>query len=147
MPKVTLEQTVGFYGVPLPDLKQVGTEVRTRCFLTCGRTGETGDRALSIQHEHPARQWKCHQSGCGKGGNLVSLCDLLKPGESAGGRPRGERFKAIAADLQAMVEGIVPAVAPAPPAAPQAPEPAPMNVPLVRSDNERARALTELDRK
>ena len=26
-----------------------------------------------------------------EGGNLVSLCDLLKPGPNAGGRPRGDR--------------------------------------------------------
>jgi hypothetical protein len=61
MPKVSLEQATTFYGVPLPELRQIGTETRSRCFLQCGRTTETGDRALAIQTDHPARQWTCHQ--------------------------------------------------------------------------------------
>src|SRR5258707_9085435 len=106
MPQVTLPQAAAFYGVSLPELHQVGSETRARCFLNCGRTAETGDRALAIQAEHPAKQWHCHQYGCGKSGNLVSLCDLLKPGTSGGGRPRGDRFKEIAADIAAMVAGV-----------------------------------------
>jgi hypothetical protein len=102
MPRVSLEQVAAFYGVPLPDLKRVGDEVRCRCFLNCGRGQETGDRALAIKADDPAKKWQCHQYGCGKGGNLVSLCDLLKPGENMGGRPRGERFKEIARDLLAI---------------------------------------------
>lgn len=149
LPQVSLEQAAAFYGVALPELKRIGAETRTRCFLNCGRTEETGDRALAIQTDHPARQWKCHAYSCGKGGNLVSLCDLLKPGDSAGGRPRGDRFKAIAADLQAMARGIAPAEPPSPrPATVTAPIPKPkLNVPLAQSNNERARALTDLDRK
>src|SRR5687767_14013395 len=92
LPQVTLEHATAFYGTALPELHRVGSETRTRCFLACGRTQETGDRVLAIQEGHPAKQWHCHQYGCGKGGNLVSLCDLLKPGASAGGRPRGDRF-------------------------------------------------------
>src|ERR1700720_100788 len=88
MPQVALEQAVTYYRVQMPELHQVGSETRTRCFLNCGKSQETGDRAIAIQHGHPAKQWHCHQYGCGKGGNLVSLCDLLKPGASASGRPR-----------------------------------------------------------
>src|ERR1700689_3819788 len=105
LPQLTIEQAANFYGIPLPQLRQVGTETRTRCFLACGRTKETGDRALAIQAENPVKPWHCHEYGCGKGGNLVSLCDLMKPGANMGGRPRGDRFKQIAADLQAMAQG------------------------------------------
>jgi len=56
MPQVTLEQTAAFYGVQLPELHKVGSETRTRCFLNCGRPQETGDRALAIQADHPAKQ-------------------------------------------------------------------------------------------
>src|SRR5438045_4085666 len=105
VPQVTIEQAAAYYGVPLPELKRIGEETRTRCFLNCGKALETGDRALAIQESHPARQWACHQYGCGKNGNLVGLMDLLKPGENMGGRPRGDRFKQIAADLRAIVEG------------------------------------------
>ena len=147
MPQVSLEDVARYYGAELPELHRVGSETRSRCFLLCGRSVETGDRALAIQTGHPAKQWHCHQYGCGKGGNLVSLCDLLKPGDAAGGRPRGERFKAIAADLLAITKGDKPGEAVSPPRVP-APVPEPeKNVPLAKSPNERARGLTELDRK
>lgn len=149
MPQISLEQTASFYGVLLPELKRIGSETRTACFLNCGKSKETGDRALAIQEADPAKKWKCHQYGCGRGGNLVSMCDLLKPGTNAGGKPRAERFKQIAADLKALVEGVLrSADAPAVAAAPVAP-PAELrvNVPLSESPNERARTLTELVRK
>jgi 5S rRNA maturation endonuclease (ribonuclease M5) len=147
VPQVTVEQVAAYYGVPLPDLHRVGDETRTRCFLACGRTQETGDRALAIQEQHPARQWACHQYGCGKNGNLLGLMDLLKPGQNMGGRPRGERFKQIAADLRAIVDGHSP-IAAAQPAVQPATTPAPKrNVPLAESDNERARGLVNLDSK
>ena len=108
MAQVSLERAVSYYGITMPEIRRIGTEVRTRCFLTCGRHAETGDRALAIQPDHPAKIWRCHEAGCGRGGNLVSLCDLMKPGDNAGGKPRGERFKAILRDLQAMAAGHAP---------------------------------------
>jgi hypothetical protein len=149
LPQVSLEQAAAFYGVTLPELHRLGAETRSRCFLACGRDSETGDRVLAIQEGDPAKKWHCHHYGCGKGGNLISLCDLMKPGESGGGRPRVERFKAIAADLKAMVEGVLrgegqPASTSPRPAASEEPK---VNVPLARSENERARGLTELDAK
>ena len=146
LPQITLEQATSFYGMQLPELRKVGNETRSACFLACGKKAPTGDRALAIQADHPAKQWHCHAYGCGKGGNLVSLCDLMKSGTSGGGRPRGERFKEIAKDLQAMVEGQSgpTSPAPAPPPAPVVPK---VNVPLKDSDNERARGLVSLDAK
>ncbi len=149
IPQVTLEQVAAYYGVPLPELKRVGQETRTRCFLACGRTRETGDRALSIQTDHPAKQWKCFQYGCTKSGTLIALMDLLKPGANMGGRPRGDRFKTIAADLVAMTQGMTIAAnlsPPTPSVAPPAPAPI-RNIPLAQSDNERARGLVNLDAK
>lgn len=145
MPKVSLEQAAAFYHVELPELKQINSEIRSRCFLNCGKV--SGERALAIQADHPAKQWKCHQAGCGKAGNLVSMIDLLKPGENSGGKPRGDRFKAIAADLAAMVAGVVRGVDVQPPAKHKAPPEPKINVPLAKSENERAAALVELDRK
>ncbi len=73
----------------------------------------------------------------------------MKPGENAAGRPRGERFKEIASDLQAMSRGATKAEAQQDPSAQKAsaPEPPKINIPLAKSDNERARGLVELDRK
>ena len=147
-PEITLEQAAAYYDVPLPELHRVGNEVRCACFLNCGKPGPTGDRSLAINLDHPAKQWKCYHGGCGKSGNLMSLCDFMKPGENHGGRPRGRRFKAIAADLQTMVTGeAVEVPQPSPPserASESDAKPA-VNVPLKDSDNERARALMSLN--
>ena len=153
--QVSIEQAAAFYRVELPEIHRIGDEIRMRCFLNCGRGEDTGNRALSIQPDHPAKIWRCHQSGCGRGGNLVSLCDLMKPGPHADGKPRGDRFKAILADLQAMAAGIIqPESLPATAAVqtearPREAKPRPRqgNVPLARSDNERARTLVNLDAK
>jgi 5S rRNA maturation endonuclease (ribonuclease M5) len=153
MRQVTLEQAVTFYGVTFPEIHRVGNEIRTRCFLNCGQGCETGNRALAIQADHPAKLWRSHQYGCGKGGNLVSLCDLMKPGPHADGKPRGDRFKAIIADLLAMTRGEQPPQNPAPQKSSSS-EPVLTlkresrdNVPLAQSDNERARGLVTLDEK
>jgi hypothetical protein len=153
MRQVTFEQAAAYYGVSLPEIHRVGNEIRTRCFLNCGRSDQTGDRALAIQAEHPAKIWRCHQYGCGKGGNLVSLCDLMKSGPHSEGKPRGDRFKAIIADLLAMTRGDAPRPSPSPDRQPSD-EPATSrkpqeraNVPLAQSDNERARGLVNLDAK
>ena len=153
MRQVTFEQAAAYYGVSLPEIHRIGNEIRMRCFLNCGRSGDTGDRALAIQAEHPAKIWRCHQYGCGKGGNLVSLCDLIKPGPHAEGKPRGERFKAIIADLLAMTRGqVLPAIAGSEAHSPVEASPPPkqeprINAPLAQSDNERARGLVNLDAK
>ncbi len=146
LPEISLEQAAAFYGITLPEVKRIGEETRLRCFLNCGRGEASGERALAIQAETATKVWKCFQYGCGKGGNLIGLCDLMKPGEHAGGRPRGERFKEIARDLEAMAQGRTvgdlaakpltsPATTPSRPAA---------NMPLAESDNERIRALVDL---
>ena len=146
LPRIALEQLAGFYGVELPEMTRIGAEVRSRCFLRCGRTCETGERALAVQADEPTKKWKCFQSGCGKSGNLVSIADLLKPGANAGGKPRGDRFKAIAADLVAISEGLVRGVDVPAPKKETKPELV-INVPLKEASNERARALVHLDEK
>ena len=151
LPQVSLEQAANFYGVSLPEIRRVGDEVRMRCFLACGRTEETGDRAIAVQVDNPVKPWKCHVYQCQKGGNLVGLCDLMAPGTNAGGKPRGERFKQIAADLVAMTRGESSSAADRSAAArpemvKQAAEKKPeINVPLAGSENERARELVNLD--
>ncbi len=148
MPQVSIEQAAEYYGIALPQIRHVGDEIRMKCFLACGRAEETGDRAIAVRVENPVKPWKCHAYECQKGGNLVGLCDLMKPGENAGGRPRGERFKAIAADLVSMAGGAEPPARTAEAAiivkSPKAPEKPDVNVPLFASENERARELVTL---
>lgn len=151
--QVSVEQAAAYYGVALPELRRVGDEIRTRCFLACGRAHETGERAISIQANHPAKIWRCHEAGCGRGGNLVSLCDLMKPGEHMDGKPRGGRFKGILADLARMAEGEAPPVRDSEETgarerpAETATQAERRNRPLAESDNERARGLVNLDEK
>ena len=149
LPEVSLEQAANFYGVSLPEMRRVGDEVRMRCFLACGRSEETGDRAIAVQLENPVKPWKCHVYQCQKGGNLVGLCDLMAPGTNAGGKPRGERFKQIAADIASMTRGEqLPATdrtAAAATVKQVAEEKPQINVPLAESENERARELVTLD--
>ncbi|MBL9084979.1 MAG: hypothetical protein JNK76_24460 [Planctomycetales bacterium] len=150
--RVSVEDVMRFYGVPFDAIQRVGDEVRTRCFLNCSKTEPTGDRTLAIKIEDDAKKWCCHRYECEhkRGGNLVGLIDLVKPGDHMNGRPRGERFKAILADLKEIAGGTPlsaqPAVAGAP-AKPRVSEPVKVNLPLVESLNERARTVVDLHEK
>lgn len=151
MARVTsVEQVARFYGVELPAITRVESdtrcELRSRCYLNCGRTEPTSERALAIQMETAGKVWRCFASGCGRLGNLLGLMDLLAPGQHMNGKPRGERFKELARDLEAIVAGRErPADAAgnsAKPAEERRPE---RNAPLAESANERARELVSLD--
>ena len=49
LPNVSLPQIVAYYGAVLPELLRVGEETRMPCFLACGKTEETGTRAIAIR--------------------------------------------------------------------------------------------------
>ena len=103
MQQASVEGVADFYGATLPELCRIGDEIRTRCFLNCGRQKRTDDRALSIQAGDGVKKWQCSAEGCTKRGDLISLCDLLKPDQNGGGSPRGGRFLRILADLREML--------------------------------------------
>lgn len=149
--RVSVEDVMRFYGVPSDTIHRVGNEIRTRCFLNCAKTEPTGDRALAIKVDDDAKRWCCHNYSCEhkRGGNLVGLIDLVKPGEHMNGRPRGERFKAILSDLKGITGGAPLSQAPTapPPPKPRDAEPAKVNVPLEDSPNERARTVVNLHKK
>lgn len=152
MPQISFEQVCQFYGADVGEIAQVDAEIRTRCFLNCGKTEATGNRALKVMTGHPSKLWRCHQYGCGKGGDLVDLCHLIKGGSDAE-KPRGARFKEIVGDMRDMVAGVAnasPLVKPRNTPAPQPTkevEPPTPNVPLHLSDNERVRSIADLDEK
>jgi len=147
----SVEDVMRFYGVASDAIHRVGDEIRTRCFLNCSKTEPTGDRALAIKIDDDAKRWCCHRYDCEhkRGGNLVGLIDLVKPGEHMGGRPRGERFKAILSDLKEIVGGTPLSHTPATPTQPEPreSETAKVNVPLEDSPNERARTVINLHEK
>ena len=96
---VSLEQVCMFYGVETGELREIGAEIRARCFLNCGKDAPTGDRALAIRSDG-VKRWHCHEYECGKGGNLIGLCNYLAEGVPDDGQPRGLRFKQILLDLK-----------------------------------------------
>lgn len=147
--RVSVEQVLTHFGLVQEIAHRTGSEIRTRCFLNCGKTEPTGDRALAIKDED-VKRWCCHQYSCPhkSGGNLVGLIDLLLPGASGNGRPRGERFKEVLATLQQIAGqpgNPLSAAMPAPPA--EIAEHPKVNVPLAESSNERARGLVNLHEK
>ena len=144
--QVSIEQVAAFYGTPLPEMVNVGQECRSKCFLNCGQAHETGDRAIAIKEGDENKRWKCHHYGCQMGGDLISMCDLLKPGAHMDGRPKGDRFKDILRDLQQIVHGHDP-IEPASQRerdSSSGPEQPSTNAPLEDSDDERVRALVDL---
>jgi hypothetical protein len=147
--QLTVQQVADHFGVPADALQQAGREIRTRCFLQCGKQHDTGDRALAIQSEHPAKIWKCHDYDCPvkQGGNLVSLISLAM---GLPVRPRGEDFKRVARLMQSLSNGDAPEPTASPRVQPRPdlPKDEPkVNSPLTESDNERVRAIDELYRK
>ncbi|QDT43468.1 hypothetical protein Pan241w_35690 [Gimesia alba] len=142
-----LEDVCRFYGVDPGPLQQIGKDIRTRCFLNCGKCEETGNRAIAIDSNSPVKRWRCHQYGCGKGGNLVTMCDLMKPGTNYGGKsPKRERFIEIREDLRRIIGGSsTETTEKETPSEVQPAEEPLVNVPLVNHPNERARGLIHLD--
>lgn len=146
MEQVSVDQAARYYGINL-QLERTTGEVRTRCFLNCGKTQETGDRAMAIDLDR--KRFRCHHYGCTAGGGLLDLMFRMKYGhEPAGGRLRGEQFKEIVGDLQAIADGAEPLSA----VAQQQQEPVlaktkevTANTPLKDAENEAARGLVKLD--
>ena len=49
--QVDLETACQFYGVDPGELQRIGKDIRTKCFLNCGKSEETGNRAIAIDAE------------------------------------------------------------------------------------------------
>ena len=145
-------EVAAFYGYPWPEHAS-GNEVRMDCmFNDCGAAGtDSSYGRLVVNMAKPENPIYCHT--CGVRGNLLTLMWGMKHrSPPSSGRLRGQEFKEIVADLQAIrgnpppTQPVRSASASAPPApAPDENESEPqVNVPLKDSDNERARALVNL---
>lgn len=146
--QVSVEQILNHFSVPDDIRHTTNTELRTRCFLQCGKQCETGDRALAIRRDTAAKVWKCHQYGCEMSGNVIALISLAIGGPA---RPRGKEFLAAAKVLEQIVGGAAPLEATPLSAAPKhtgmKSQEAKVNVPLEDSANERIRAVATLHEK
>lgn len=147
--QVSIEQVCTFYGVETGELRQIGAETRAQCFLNCGKSEPTGDRALAIRSDG-VKRWHCHEYSCGKGGNLIGLCNYLKEGIPEDGQPHGERFKQILLDLKAIVGGVTQQTTEAAKeqqVTPPSPDEPKINVLLKDNEKKQARNLVTLDEK
>ena len=142
-----VERIADFYNLSLPELHRKQNETRMACFFACGKPQETGDRAISVKTKADGVLFRCFQYGCTVRGNLLHLMYVLKHNrQPSGDKLKGPEFKEIAQDLQTLVEG-------RPLETPSTPTPetfneddSPLNnPPLKDSENERARALVNLD--
>ena len=146
-----VERIAGFYSRLLPELHRTQDETRMACYFACGRDGPTGDRAISVKTQADGALFRCFQYGCTVRGNLLSLMFWMKHDRApCGDRLQGAEFREIASDLQALVRGEVCETITTEQASTQLvqeTETPPVNVPLKDSENERARALVNLDEK
>ena len=90
-----------FYGIDQGELLRRSSEIRSACFLSCGKSDETGNRAISFDTTKP--RWHCYEYGCGKGGNLVTLCGYARFGTELATPVRGSQFKAVRDDIREML--------------------------------------------
>lgn len=123
-----------------------GKQVRLDCPFGCPGD-HAGKREISVDTSNAQKVFCCHAYGCQVRGNLLSLMHgWLTQTVPSGGRLKGLEFKRVR-DVLAGAANPVPAqqstnAAPAP----KLGEPI-RNLPLLKSDNEKARELATLDEK
>lgn len=144
--QTTLQEAAAKCGVSL-ELVGNGRQVRLDCPFSCGGD-HAGKRELSIDTGNPQKVFTCHAYGCQMRGNLLSLMHgWLTGNRPSGDRLKGEEFK--------RVRGVLAGAGSNPPSTSITEKPdvgkpdAPTlrNVPLARSENEKARELDTLDEK
>ncbi len=142
--QTSVDQVLTHYGKP-PTTKTTG-EHRIQCvFDEACSDSQYGN--LTVRLDDTVNHIYCHT--CGVRGNLRTLLHGLEKNQApAGGRLRGDEFKAAVAKLPE-ITGSAPADSAArnrPPASKpvEAPAPKPVNVPLIRHEKEAARALADL---
>jgi len=137
-----------FYGYAWPAAS--GDEIRLECPVADCEPSSYGKLAVNVAD--PANKIHCHS--CGVRGNLLVLMWIMKHQRlPSGGRLRGDEFKEIVGDLQAVRGGesssqpaARPPVAEPPHESAPVAEPEP-NIPLGDSDNERTQELVDLHHK
>ena len=143
-----VQQVLRELGAPVETIKQQGDEIRTACFLQCGKQHPTSERAIAINSAKPGKVWSCHDYDCPvKHGNLLSLTSLAL---GLGPRPKGRDFFTVAKRIQSILNGEQSDDAER--AAPQSKpsqrdesETKPkVNVPFEENDEERIRAIASL---
>src|SRR4029077_14110279 len=128
------------------DAQGHGKEVRIDCPFGCPGD-RAGRREVSINTENPQKVFLCHAYTCKFRGNLLTLMHGFLTGQRpTADRLKGDEFSRVKNVLAGAASAPSHAAAPKPPLPPTDSRPAP-NIPLARSDNEKARELVNLDEK
>lgn len=145
--QISLSDAASKCGVPL-DVHGSGKQVRLDCPFGCPGD-HSGKREISVDTSNPQKVFCCHAYGCQVRGNLLTLMHGWMTGtQPTGGRLKGPEFKQVRDMLAGTIN---------PPLSddstntaskpPEKPVEAVRNVPLSKSENEKARELATLDEK
>lgn len=131
------------------DLKGSGKEVRIDCPFGCSGD-HCGHKEVAINSENPQKVFLCHAYACKFRGNLLTLMHgWLTGSRPAGDKLKGEEFRRV----RDLLAGTLSATkqhptSPKPDLVRGTPPPAThLNVPLIRSTDERVRELHDIDSK
>lgn len=142
--QTTLPEAAAKCGITL-DVAGTGKQVRIDCPFNC--VGDhAGRREISVDTSNPQKVFACHAYGCQVRGNLLTLMHGWRNGAlPAGGKLKGDEFKRV----RDLLTGTVAPTgdSPTPAIAPQKNSGLTKNIPLGKSDNEKARELVTLDEK
>lgn len=145
--QLTLQEAAERCRVTL-DVHGGGKQVRLDCPFGCPGD-HAGRREISVDTTNPQKVFCCHAYGCQVRGNLLSLMHgWLTQTLPAGGRLKGPEFKRVR-DVLAGATNPLPAVQSTNTSTGPDQQPTALlrNIPLLKSDNEKTRELTTLDRK
>mgnify|MGYP002624189608 CR=1 FL=1 len=142
----TLDEVFEFYGQPYP-AKRSGNNLRMACPIDDCEPSSYGQLSIS---NLPPYFIKCHT--CGIRGHIMTLMWITKHNTptSGGGVPKGDEYREVLEDLQTIRSGAgvsAPAIRRTEVSNQEIAsekEPVLRNIPLARSDNERARELVNL---
>ena len=145
--QTTLQEAAAKCGVSL-DVRGSGTQVRLDCPFGC-HGDHVSKRELSVDTSNPQKVFACHAYGCQVRGNLLTLMHGWLNGKlPPGGKLKGDDFKKV---RDVLVGGrsnnASESVEETPHKAVEKKKVPPRNVPLAKSENEKARELVTLDEK
>ncbi|MCA9048391.1 MAG: hypothetical protein KDA89_06665 [Planctomycetaceae bacterium] len=146
MAATTPSEAAAFYRADWPSAKSTG-EARVPCYFNAA-CRENSYGQLTVNLDHPQKLIYCHS--CRIQGNLLSLMYGMRYGRPfSGEKLKGPEFREVLSDLRQIREGTRSAVQSVMESRSPHVEPAAsdetVNVPLKDSDNERVRALVNLD--
>jgi len=144
--QTTLQEAADKCGVML-DVHGSGAQVRIDCPFGCAGD-HAGRREISVDTSNPQKIFCCHAYHCQARGNLLTLMHGWLTGTlPAGGKLKGQDFKRVREVLAGATTSDAPHAENRLEETEQMPATPARNIPLIQSENEKARELATLDEK